>query len=57
MEQPVAPTSGMITVPPQVWETLTATQQTAVLQTIVRICQEMIEQWGQEEQHEPVAEQ
>ncbi len=57
MEQPATPASvGKVIVPPQVWETLSLSQQTVVLQTVIRICQEIIDQWNQEERHEPVPE-
>lgn len=53
MEQPATPpVAGRGIVPPQVWDTLSVSQQTAVLQTVIRICQEIIDQWVQEEQHD-----
>ena len=58
MEQPAIPASvGKVIMPPQVWETLSVSQQTVVLQTVIRICQEIINQWNQEERHDPVLEQ
>ncbi len=39
----------------RVWETLTAAQRETVLQTMVRICRQIADQWTQEERHEPVA--
>jgi hypothetical protein len=41
------------TVPPQqVWETLNPTQQQVVLQTVVILCQQIIEMWKQEDSDE-----
>ena len=39
-----------------IWETLTMAQQQTVLQTMVRICCQIAEQWAQEASHEPAAE-
>ena len=37
------------TVPPQlVWETLNPTQQQVILQTVISLCQQIIEMWQQE---------
>ena len=38
-----------IILPPKVWDTLDAKQQTLVVQTIVNLCQQMIEVRKQEE--------
>jgi hypothetical protein len=42
--------------PQQVWETLGAAQRAIVMQTIIRICQETLNRWRQEEKHEPIIE-
>jgi hypothetical protein len=34
--------------PQQVWETLNPTQQQVILQTVVSLCQQIIETWQQE---------
>ena len=53
MEQPEALSTTEATVQTQaIWETLTAAQQETVLQTIVRICCQIVEQWMPEAGHE-----
>ncbi len=42
--------------PQQVWETLGAAQQAMVKQTMIRICQETLNRWRQEEKDEPIIE-
>ena len=43
------------TIPHQVWATLTVAQQQTILQTIVKVCQNLATQWKQEANHEPVS--
>ena len=42
--------------PQQVWETLGAAQQAMVKQAMIRICQETLNRWRQEEKDEPIIE-
>ena len=41
--------------PQRMWTTLSVLEQKAVLQIVVRICQEAIAKWAQEEKHESTA--
>lgn len=43
------------TIPQQVWATLTAAQQQTIVQTIVRVCQNLVTQWKQETDNEPAS--
>lgn len=54
MEQP--PTHHppeQITLTQAVWETLTEIQKAVVLQTLLRVCQQLVAQWQDEVAHEP----
>jgi len=51
-EQETSPQQQSITVPAQVWNSLSPSQQKLVLQTIVRICQDLVSQWSQEAKNE-----
>ena len=56
MDQQKAPSSTEEASPTQtVWETLTVAQQETVLQTMVRICCQIAEQWMPEVCGEPIA--
>jgi hypothetical protein len=52
-EQTKNPPAQIETAPHQVWQTLTATQQQVVWQTIVQICHHLAQQWRQERRNEP----
>lgn len=51
LEEPTESSRGIVP-PQQVWETLDPTQQQVVLQTVVCLCQQIIEMWKQEEDDE-----
>ncbi len=45
------------TPPPQVWQTLTESQQQAVRQTVIHICHSLVKPDEQEGQNEPTSRQ
>lgn len=57
MDQPEAhhSTEGVV-LTQTIWETLNATQQEMVLQTVVQICCQIAEKWMVEVCHDPVVE-
>jgi hypothetical protein len=56
MTQPKTNTQSQSnTLPQQVWATLTAAQQQTIVQTIVRVCQNLVTQWKQETENEPAS--
>ena len=47
----------IMTPPPQVWQTLTESQQQAVRQTVIHICHSLVKPGKQERKNEPTNQQ
>jgi hypothetical protein len=54
-QQQASQSAPTVTLPKQVWVTLTPTQQTTVLQALVQLCHQLVVQWNQEKKDEPIS--